>query len=336
MRGINHREDWSWSNVPRFGGGGGGSTNTIQKSDPWSGQQPALSDIYAQAMGQDRWAVPQYFPGNTYAPLTDAQNQLIWHAGLLGLNGGNTGLNTANQNLAGVLQPGYTSGTSGAFGQGQGVLSNELDPSYLNPWNSPSFNTVVGNTLASTIPAVTSGFNSAGRADSGLATRAATMAATDAVGNLAQNQYNTNQAIQNAAAGQASNNYLTQQGNQIKGAALAPGVDAQQMSDLIQGLGATSAEQTNQQNQIASDMARYNYGQMLPWNQLSLYQNAVQGGGSPGGTTTTTQPYYSNPMANVASGVSAAATAAALASAGAQAAGYSGLIFGASPLLAAL
>ena len=31
--------------------GGGGNTTTVQKADPWEGQQPYLKDIYAQTGG---------------------------------------------------------------------------------------------------------------------------------------------------------------------------------------------------------------------------------------------------------------------------------------------
>ena len=29
--------------------GGGGGTNTVQKADPWVGQQPYLTDIYGES-----------------------------------------------------------------------------------------------------------------------------------------------------------------------------------------------------------------------------------------------------------------------------------------------
>jgi len=52
------------------GGGGGGSqtTQTIQKADPWSGQQPFLT--YGFDKAQDRYESnqPSFFPGNTIAP----------------------------------------------------------------------------------------------------------------------------------------------------------------------------------------------------------------------------------------------------------------------------
>lgn len=306
-------------------GGGGGNTNTIQKTDPWAGQQPFLTGgaadqpgIYSSAAAAFQGASPQYFPGSTYAGLTPQQ---VATQGLIenfGQSGGGSALQSANSGLAGFLSPNSTAGTAGAFGQGQGVLGNELSAGYLNPWNSPSFNTVVGNTLAKAIPAATSSFTNGNRSDSGLATRAATMAATDSVGQLAQNQYQANQAIQNNAVQQASSNYLAQQGNQLKAAAVAPGVDQQQLSDLNAALQASGMSQTDAQNQIQAAMSRFNYGQMLPWNNLGLYENAIMGTGSPGSSSTTSQPFFSNTTANVLAGVGAlGSTASGLAATGA-------------------
>ena len=120
----------------------------------------------------------------------------------------------ANGMLAGNASSGFTAPAQGTYGTANSMLANELSPGYLNPWNSSSFQTVVNNTLANVLPATTASFVNGNRSDSGLAQRAATMAATDAVGNLAQNQYNTNQQIQQNAAQQAANNYLAQVGLQ--------------------------------------------------------------------------------------------------------------------------
>lgn len=317
------------------GGGGGGNTNTIQSTTPWAGQQGYLTGndtgavgIYPTANSMFQNNSPAYYPGNTYASLTPQQQQVMNQIIGQGEGGGTQALQAANQNIASTLSPGYTNATSGAFNQGQGVLSNELNPAFLNPWNSPSFGTVVGNTLASAIPAATSSFTNGNRSDSGLATRAATMAATDAVGNLAQNQYQANQVIQNQAQQQAANEFLTQQGNQIKSAGISPYIDAANTTDLTTALNTAGVSQTDLQNQIAAAMARFNYGQMAPWNTLSLYENAITGAGSPGSQTTTSQPYFSNTGANVLSGLSAAGSLAALGSSAAQTAGYAGGLFG--------
>ncbi len=53
----------------RFKGGGGGSqsTQTIQKADPWSGQQPFLTYGFEQAQDRYKGDQPQFYPGSTIA-----------------------------------------------------------------------------------------------------------------------------------------------------------------------------------------------------------------------------------------------------------------------------
>jgi len=52
------------------GGGGGGttSTQTIEKADPWSGQQPFLTYGFEEAQDRFQGDQPQFFPGNTISP----------------------------------------------------------------------------------------------------------------------------------------------------------------------------------------------------------------------------------------------------------------------------
>lgn len=297
--------------------GGGGTQTTTQKSDPWSGQQPYLQDIYQGVAGAYNSANAgqnmQYYPGQTYAGMSPGQYSTIGQIAGVGNNGGTPAQVAAQNYTASSLDPSYLNDTKGAFTQGQGVLSRELDPGYLNPWNSPSFGTAVSNTLASTIPGIAQSFTSGNRSNSGLAARALSYGATDAVGNLAQAQYQKNQDIQNQAQQQAANQYLTQQGNQSKIASVAPVIDAQTMSDLQASLTAQGMTQQDAQNYINAEMTRYNYGQMQPWNALNMYSNVIYGSGSPGGTAVTSQPMANNTGANVAAGVGTVATLAATA-----------------------
>lgn len=305
MRGILHQEDFGWSNAPRFGGGGGTTTSsTTQNTTPWSEQQPYLLQGFQEAdklFNNSPW--PQYYGGNTYVPLNSSQNGAINSLFGTGMQGGTSSLQEAQSNAANTLAPSYTNGTQPQFNQGQGVLSNEMSSGYLNPWNSPSFNTVVGNTIASVLPSVTSSYLGGNRLDSGLATRAASQGLTDAVGSLAQNQYNTNQQIQQNAVAQAGNNYLTQQGNQMKALSLAPMIDQQAVSDLNTAFNAAGQDQQNQQNLVNADIQRWNYNQSLPFNMLGQFQNSVAGNYGGMSTGTQTQPYYSNTGANIMSGV---------------------------------
>ena len=60
-----------------FKGGGGGGTNTtstVEKSDPWAGQQPYLTDVFGEAQARYNQAGPEFYPGNTISPFN--QNEL--------------------------------------------------------------------------------------------------------------------------------------------------------------------------------------------------------------------------------------------------------------------
>ena len=50
---------------------GGGGTNTVQKADPYIGQQPYLLDLYSQAQNQFQAGPQRFFPGQTYATPSD-------------------------------------------------------------------------------------------------------------------------------------------------------------------------------------------------------------------------------------------------------------------------
>lgn len=228
--------------------------------------------------------------------------------------------------------------------QNQGLLSNEIGGAYLDPSTNPGFQNVVNTTLAKTMPAITAPFVGAGRSDSGLASRALGEGVTDAIGGLTLQNYLTERQNQNAAGQQAASNLLAeqglqqgaaqqaaqnlssmiggtqtaqalaantllgQQGQQIQAQGLAPMIDQTILSNLNTAAQASGQTQQDMQNQINAAIQAWNYNQMLPWNQLGLYNSMVQG--NYGGTTTTTQPYYSNTGANVAAGVGAAASVA--------------------------
>lgn len=111
--------------------GGGGSTNTIQNSEPWSGVKPYLHDMYsdsAQLAGQTR----QYYPGQTVVGATDSEgaawaqrqgnNQAVF-GGAQPLNYGDATRSVTNQlqgntalsNMAGGMAGGATQTVNQAF-----------------------------------------------------------------------------------------------------------------------------------------------------------------------------------------------------------------------------
>ena len=336
MRGLPNHARERWAGVCYFGGGSGTTdTNTVQSTTPWAAEQGPLEEIYNQASNQyNTQPAPQYYPNDTYAPLDSQQEGLM--SNLIGQTsgGGTTALQGANSTLTNTLSPEYTAETGGTFNNANSTLDNELSAGYLNPSNSPSYQTVVSNAIASAVPSASASFVNGNRSDSGLASAASTSAAANAAGGLAQQQYDVNQGIQNQAASTASTNQLTELGQRNQASLIAPMVDQESLNNLTTGLNTAGMNQTNSQNQINASVAAYNYGQMLPWNDLGLYESAITGTGSPGGgsSSTSTSPYFTNPMSDILSGATTAGGLLAAGSLAAQSAGYGGLFFGTSAL----
>lgn len=57
--------------------GGGGSQTSTQKSEPWSGQQPYLKDLFREGQGLYRQGPQEFYPGTTVAPFAPQQQQAM-------------------------------------------------------------------------------------------------------------------------------------------------------------------------------------------------------------------------------------------------------------------
>src|SRR5262245_51918573 len=92
------------------GGGKGGHAQTESRSTPWVAQQPYLTQGFGSAQnlygigkpGNPGSYGPQYYPGQTYSPATDAQTQGLQQVANLGLSGTDVG-NAASNAVTGVL-----------------------------------------------------------------------------------------------------------------------------------------------------------------------------------------------------------------------------------------
>jgi len=292
-----------------FGGGGSsGNTTTVQKADPWSGQQPYLTDLFAQAQNLQNNYSPQYYPNNQVAGLNPDQvyatNTLFNTAA-----NGTDPFNAASQNITAAANGAYTNPTLNDFNSSQGTIQNYLSGNMLSSGN-PYFQSMANEVIGQVMPQITGSFTNGGRMDSGLATRAASQGATDALGSIANQDYMQGQQNQLAAAGLAGSNTANAQNNEIKADLIAPSYDAQTMQNLQTALGAGGVYQGQDQNVINAAINAYNYNQMLPYNQLGLYDNFING--SYGGTSTLTQPYYQNQGANALAGAAGGASLGSL------------------------
>jgi hypothetical protein len=243
-----------------------GVTTTTQTSQIDPTIQPYLSYGLQEAQRLYQAGGPQYYSGQGYVGPSQATQ-----TGLQALEAraqaGNP-LTSAAQNQAyGTIQGDYLGGNpffSGAFQPAAQAATT-------------AFNTAIGN--------VTSGASKAGRFGSGAMQNLQNAAA----GELAQKLTGTAGAL-------AYQNYADERARQQAATFGAPGLAEADYGDINRQLAAGQLTEGYQNQALQADMARYNYQQQLPQQQLTNYLN--QAYGFPAGKTQTTQqPYFTNPTA---------------------------------------
>lgn len=251
-------------------GGGGGSNggSSVAKAEPWSGQQPYLqggtdiAGLFPEANRLYKENPLQFYEGQTYAdlsPETEMSLQMQTDRAMSGspLN------NAAQQNL-----------------------TDTLNGKYLDMNQNPYLMAGADNVLSKVLPQIDARFADAGRGQSGLAARAASQGATDALGGLAFQNYNAERT------------------NQQRSALLAPQLAQQDYADAAR-LGEVGAVREDFSQQAIRDaMQRQQFNNMAPWQQLGMYGSAI--GGNYGGTTTSQQTL---PRRSIGAGVLGGAAA---------------------------
>lgn len=356
------------ASIAAFGGGSAqpaGNTTTTQTTDPWSGQQPFLSDFFQQAqnfydggpIGFSAANAPKYYPGQTVAPFAPQQADAIGAATRLAANDPTTNAATGT---SGAYLSGATIGAnpenamlspfaSGARLNGNpetALLSPFLDGSLLDAGN-PYFQRSADATLANVVPALEAQFNQGNSLNNpgiayAVSQGAASALAPYAFSNYQQGlanaltaaqqvgqNYNVDQGNQLAAIGQVGQNYNADYANQLKALALAPQTQALNFNDIGQLYNAGAERQAQNQANINAAIDAWNYQQQLPLQMLANYGNSIQGGY--GSTSTISQPYFQNQSANVLGGALGGGMLA-----GALGSGYAPLGAGLGALLAFL
>lgn len=238
------------------GKGGGGGTTTVEKADPWVGQQPYLRDLFSRAQTLSQQPM-QTYPGSTVAGFTGPQ-----------LQGQQMALDAANamgpqiQSAQGASQ----FGTSGA------VLSPDSNP-YLAQHAQAATRPIQEQLVEEVIPGIESQAVAQGAYSSnrpGVSKAMATGRAADAMGDVTTDIY--------------SNAYG--QGLDYMGKSLALAPQTMQLgtmpSQIYQGVG--SQQQQMDQAQLTDLVNKFEQQQMEPWDRLSQYGSLV-GGGNYGGTS---------------------------------------------------
>lgn len=309
------------------GKGPSGTTTTVQNTSPWGPQQPYLTDIFTNASGLYAGGGPSYYPEATYAPINP------WQTGGLDLMAGatnstlpgtaasfNEGLLTGDYLAANpALAPlSWLANTNAGYGApGDAALQFYLSGERLN-MDNPYTDALSNSILSRVVPKIQSQFIGSGTLSSPEAARASTEGATSAISPYLFQQYQQEEQNQINAANALSGRYLQGAGlmaqaggmlsdswntgvsDMLKGLALAPqtldGLYAPGRNLLQAG---TSLQQL-QQGAINDAVARWNWGQTLPYDMLNQYIGQVTG--NYGGTTSMTQPYFSNTGMNMLGG----------------------------------
>lgn len=222
------------------GGGGGGQpqqVQQVQKSDPWSGQQPFLTYGFEQAKGQFQGDKPTFFPGQTFAP-TSPETELGLGMATNRAMQGSPALRAAEGNIA---------ATAGGQFLGQG---------------NPYYDAMVNRVQNTVTPMIDAKFSQGGRYGSVGHREALTRGVADATAPLLFNDYGQERQRMMGASGLAPQ--IAQAGY---GDAMALGqVGAQREGIGQQQISEDVARFNYDQNLEANKLARYlqniqgNYG----------------------------------------------------------------------------
>jgi hypothetical protein len=227
--------------------GGGTETTT---SEPWSGIQPYLKDIYSEAAGQYETYRPQFYPGQTQAGFTP--DQLTAQAGIRDF---------ALQGAPTVMNPALS---AYQYGTGTSILDVANNP-YVQGMARGAVSDVMAG-LAPEMANIRSGaIQSGGYGGSrqGIAEGTALAGAADAATRAAADIYGQ-------AYGQGLQQQLGTLGmtGDILGAGFAP----------YTALSASGAEQQAAQQALIQDaMAKYEFEQNLPYTALNQYMSTIGG-----------------------------------------------------------
>lgn len=288
-------------------GSGGGSSTTVQKADPWSGQQPYLREIFSEAQNMYRSGTlaPSFYPGQTVAqesPWTQQARAMQAERAL----GGSASIDKA-QSAMDEITAGRTQAANSGLGVLNGMAASEAGAgnaglAALNSMatgSDPYLKSLYADAAGEVGASIDSGFSSAGRYGSGAHANARADALADLAGNMythaydqrlsaaqaASGAYNEALALKAQAAQQAGQLYDSGVSKQVLGAGMAQELANQSYRDAAALSEAGAAQDDYLQQLINAEIERWNYDQQAPITALNNYQRLVSG--QYGGTTTT-------------------------------------------------
>ena len=235
--------------------GSGGSQT--QKSEPWEGQAPYLTDIYSQAQNQFRQGPLQFFPDQTFAPVSDttiAAEQLARQTAL-----------PQQQASADALSMGLQSQLAGPAGLANNPYLAGATEAALRPLYSGA------QGLLQQARRDATGAGQLGGTRQAILEKGVIGDYLQKAGDVSAGMYNT--AYQNALEAQT----------RALGLAPAAMQSIAQPAATLAGLGAS--EEVRVQQAIDDARARFEFAQQAPGEALSQYANIAAGSILPGTVT---------------------------------------------------
>lgn len=292
--------------------GGGGSTETVQSSEPWIGVQNYLGEVFRNAKGlyrdpagqinpiamtpEQRLAELQAITGGPADPAAYADyltglgmpGEAVTAGAQLGVTPFTPYELQAQQGLADYATGGRPPILDAASGELEAVLGGryltEGNP-YLEGVYRAASRPVIEDFNTEILPAISAQFATSGRAGSGLHGNVVGAAADDLTRNLAD-----------MSSRLYGSNYEAERGRMMAGLGMAPGVAQLERGIDIGNLGLLGDVGAAQRD-LAGQMAGLpGIANMEPWQRLSLYSDML-GQGSGFSTVTASQPYYRNRLA---------------------------------------
>lgn len=288
-----------------MGSGGGSSKSQTTKTEPWSGQQPYLTDLFKQAQDIYRQGFgQQYYPGQQvaqFSPQTQMGLNQMTQFGMQDTPYQAGAENWAAQStmnpfgMAGVGQD-YVGGPvtpGGGFGESTQPGGGSPTPYFSgNPHLDAMVNTSISRAgegvQEQIMPGINAAFGGAGRTGGGIHQEMMQNVGRDfgrSAGEMASDLYG--KAYE---TGMDRDLERRQLGADIgyRGAALAPQMQGMDMNQINQMMKAGALTEDQAQRMIDAEMNKFNFYQQAPMQALSQYGNIVQG--MPGGYGTTTGP----------------------------------------------
>lgn len=221
------------------GSGGGGQTQTtVQKAEPWSGQQAPLTRGFERAEELYKAPSPSFYPAPTYVPFSPQTE---------------TALN---------MQESRARFGSPLLGAAQNEVGRTVSGHYQDAGN-PAFGAMMDRVQNQVRPRLDAQFAGAGRGVG--------------AGSGAGYQEAYARALADAAAPLSYQNYDKERDRQVQGALVAPQLAQEDYRDIGQLASAGQAREGLAQASLEDQIKRHNFEQARESAKLQEYMNLIQG-----------------------------------------------------------